>query len=142
MPAKTGEEYITGLTERPREVWMRDEQVKDVNLFPHTIYPRMAEIIQLLGSGSLMALPAEADFETSIGPEVERYLATDSASAREKARVYHLAWDIACSAFGGRQVLYERFFGGDPVRNAMLMYNSYDREPAMQRVREFLHRGD
>ena len=112
------------------------------NLFPRMIYPRMAEIIQLLGGGSLMALPAEADFETSIGPEVERYLATDSASARDRAGVFHLAWDVACSAFGGRQVLYERFFGGDPVRNAMLMYNSYDREPSMQRVREFLDRKD
>ena len=89
-----------------------------------------------------MALPAEADFETPIGPEWERYLATDNASARERAHVFHLAWDVACSAFGGRQVLYERFFGGDPVRNAMLMYNTYDREPAMQRVREFLDRRD
>ena len=85
---------------------------------------------------------AEADFETSMGPEVERYLATDSASARDRASVFHLAWDVACSAFGGRQVLYERFFGGDPVRNAMLMYTTYDREPAMQRVREFLDRKD
>lgn len=25
-----------------------------------------------------------------------------------------MAWDIAGSAFGGRQVLYERFFAGDP----------------------------
>jgi len=112
------------------------------NLFPRMIYPRMAEIIQLLGGGSLMALPAEADFETPIGPEVERYLATDSASARDRASVFHLAWDVACSAFGGRQVLYERFFGGDPVRNAMLMYTTYDREPAVQRVREFLDRKD
>ena len=112
------------------------------NLFPRAIYPRMAEIIQLLGGGSLMALPSEADFETPIGPEVERYLATDSAGARERARVFHLAWDVSCSSFGGRQVLYERFFGGDPARNAMLMYNSYDREPAMQRVREFLDRVD
>ena len=70
------------------------------------------------------------------------YLATDSASARERDRVFHPAWDVACSAFGGCQVLYERLFGGDPVRNSMLMYNTYDRQPAMQLVREFLDRGD
>ena len=30
MPARTGQEYITGLKERPREVWIRGERVKDV----------------------------------------------------------------------------------------------------------------
>ena len=110
------------------------------NLFPRMMYPRMAEIIQILGSSSLMALPSEADFETALTPEVERYLATDSSSARDRTRLFHLAWDVACSSFGGRQVLYERFFGGDPVRNSIALSHSYDRGPAMARVREFLDR--
>ncbi|MFQ6028076.1 MAG: 4-hydroxyphenylacetate 3-monooxygenase, oxygenase component [Dehalococcoidia bacterium] len=109
-------------------------------LFARMIYPRMTEIIQLLGSGSLMALPSEADFETPLGPEIGRYLATDAASARERVQLFHLAWDMACSAFGGRQTLYERYFGGDPVRNTIMLYDSYNKEPAMQRVREFLER--
>jgi len=102
----------------------------------------MSEIIQLLGSGSLMALPSEADFDTPLGPEIEKYLATDSATARERVSLFHLAWDIACSSFGGRQTLYERYFGGDPVRNTVLLYEGYDKEPAMRRVREFLARED
>ena len=107
-------------------------------LFPKMMYPRMAEIIQLLGSSSLMALPSEADFGTSLGPEIDKYLGTDTTSARNRARLFHLAWDVACSAFGGRQVLYERFFGGDPVRNAQLLYDGYDTGPMMERVKEFL----
>ena len=107
-------------------------------LYPTTIYPRLAEIVQLLGSGNLMALPSEGDFDAPIGPEVERYLTTDTADARERVRLFRLAWDVACSAFGGRQVLYERFFGGDPTRNALLLYRGYDRSGAVQRVREFL----
>ena len=110
------------------------------SLYPTTIYPRLAEIIQTLGSSSLMALPAEDDFDAAIGPEVERYLATDSASARDRVRLFHLAWDLVCSGFGGRQVLYERFFGGDPVRNAVLTYQSYDRDGAVRRVLDFLGR--
>ena len=110
------------------------------NLFSRTMYPRMAEIVQLLGSSSLMALPAEADFDTPVAPELERYLATESTGARDRVRLFHLAWDVACSAFGGRQVLYERFFGGDPVRNAMLLYESYDKQKAMDRVQRFLER--
>ena len=108
-------------------------------LYPMTIYPRLAEIVQLLGSGNLMALPSEGDFDAAIGPEVERYLTTDTADARERVRLFRLAWDVACSAFGGRQVLYERFFGGDPTRNALLLYRSYNRDGAVQRVLDFLH---
>jgi 4-hydroxyphenylacetate 3-monooxygenase len=50
--------------------------------------------------------------------------------------------DVACSAFGGRQVLYERFFGGDPVRNAMILYNLYDHKPLIERVLDFLQRDE
>ena len=107
-------------------------------LFAETLYPRMVEIVQLLGSSSLMALPTEADFETVLSPDVSRYLATDTATARDRAKLFHLAWDAACSAFGGRQLLYERYFAGDPVRNAMLMYSSYDSGPLVDRVKEFL----
>ena len=109
-------------------------------LYPTTIYPRLAEIVQLLGSGNLMALPSEGDFDAPIGQDVQRYLTTDTADARERVRLFRLAWDVACSAFGGRQVLYERFFGGDPTRNALLLYRTYNRDGAKQRVREFLER--
>ncbi len=109
------------------------------NLFIR-MYPRMAEIIQLLGSSSLMALPGEVDFSGPVGKEIEKYLETDTASARERVHLFHLAWDLACSAFGSRQVLYERFFQGDSMRNATLLYNTYDVEPLMQQVRRFLAR--
>ena len=34
MPARTGQEYISGLKERPREVWLNGERVKDVTTHP------------------------------------------------------------------------------------------------------------
>jgi 4-hydroxyphenylacetate 3-monooxygenase len=103
-----------------------------------SVYSRMVEILQLLGSSSFMALPSEADFETPLAAEIERYLATDTASARERVQLFHLAWDVACSAFGGRQVLYERFFAGDPLARAGFLYSMYPKEPLMERIREFL----
>ena len=109
------------------------------NLFIR-MYPRMAEILHLLGSSSLMALPTEADMQGPLAPEIRRYLETDSASAEARVRLFRLAWDTACSAFGNRQVLYERFFQADFVRNAAILCELYDREPAMDRVREFLER--
>ena len=109
------------------------------NLFIR-MYPRMAEIIQLLGSSSLMALPAEADLTGPLAADIARYLETDTASARDRVQLFHLAWDVACSAFGARQVLYERFFMGDAVRNASILYNTYDVEPLIAEVRRFLAR--
>jgi 4-hydroxyphenylacetate 3-monooxygenase len=56
--------------------------------------------------------------------------------------LFHLAWDVSCSAFAGRQVLYERMFGGNPVRNAMTLFHTYDKEPFRQRVRAFMQSVD
>jgi len=56
--------------------------------------------------------------------------------------LFRLAWDIALSAFGSRQVLYERYFFGDPVRMAGAMFNAYDRKPYMERVKAFLERAE
>ena len=100
----------------------------------------MAEILHLLGSSSLMALPTQADLEGPLGPEVKRYLETDTSSAEDRIRLFRLAWDTCCSAFASRQVLYERFFQGDATRNALLLYNIYDKEPMTTWVREFLER--
>ena len=88
-----------------------------------------------------MALPTQADFATELEPDLERYLATGTATGLERVRLFRLAWDVACSAFGSRQVLYERFFFGDPSRMASALYGIYDKEPLKDRVREFLGRG-
>ena len=110
------------------------------NLFIR-MYPRMAEIIQLLGSSSLMALPTEVDFEGPLAGYLEQYLDTDTATAKDRVRLFRLACDLACSAFGSRQVLYERYFQGDWMRNASALYNAYDKEPLMQQVEDFLAQG-
>src|SRR5437870_7373182 len=111
------------------------------NLFM-TAYPRMVEILQLLGSSSFMIRPSEADFHTPLAPEIEQYLATDTATARERVKLFHLAWDIACSSFGGRQVLYERFFASDPLTRAQFLHAIYPKEELMERIRTFLGRDD
>ena len=102
------------------------------------MYPRMAEILHLLGSSSLMALPAEADLSGPLAEDIHRYMDTDTATAEERIRLFRLAWDVSCSAFGGRQTLYERYFGGDGARNAALLYQTYDRSAQRDMVEEFL----
>ena len=109
------------------------------NLFT-TAYPRMVEILQLLGSSSFMIIPSEADFRSPLAPDIERYLATDTTDARDRVKLFRLAWDIAGSAFGSRQVLYERFFAGDPLTRARFLGSIYPKEDVIKRVQDFLAR--
>jgi 4-hydroxyphenylacetate 3-monooxygenase len=108
------------------------------NLFM-TAYPRMVEILQLLGSSSFMITPTEADFRGPLAPEIEQYLATDTATARDRVKLFRLAWDVAGSAFGSRQVLYERFFASDPLTRARALSAIYPKDEMMDRVRDLLN---
>ena len=109
------------------------------NLFM-TAYPRMAEILELLGSSSFLITPTEADFATPLAPDIEQYLATDTSTARDRVKLFRLAWDIAGSSFGSRQVLYERFFASDPLTRARALIGLHQphRDDVMDRVRTFL----
>ena len=78
----------------------------------------------------------------SLASELNQYLANDTTSARDRARLFHLAWDVSCSSFSGRQVLYERMFGGNPLRDAMTLFNTYDKERFRKQVQNFLESDD
>ncbi|MCS7059176.1 MAG: 4-hydroxyphenylacetate 3-monooxygenase, oxygenase component [Meiothermus sp.] len=107
------------------------------NLYPR-LYPRIHEIVQQIGASGLITLPSEADFEAPIGRHLEKFLQSASLPARERVQLFRLAWDMTLSGFGARQVLYERFFFGDPVRMYQTLFSVYDKEPYKERIREFL----
>src|SRR4029079_15873617 len=111
------------------------------NLFM-TAYPRMIEILHLLGSSSFMITPSKADLDGPLSPAIEQYLATDNSTARDRVRLFRLACDLAINSFGNRQVLYERFYASDPLSRARALAAIYPKSEAMQRVLEFLQRED
>jgi len=111
------------------------------NLYPR-LYPRMVEIIQQLGASGLVAAPTEADVKGPMAEEIKRFFQAARADAHERIPLFRLAWDTALSAFATRQVLYERYFFGDPVRMAGALVSSHDMTSYMDRVREFLSRDD
>ncbi|MDP7065962.1 MAG: 4-hydroxyphenylacetate 3-monooxygenase, oxygenase component [Arenicellales bacterium] len=109
------------------------------NIFPK-MYPRMIEILQLLSASSLMLIPPDSALDSPVAEDIDRYLAAANCTARDRIKLFRLAWDVACSGFAGRQVLYERFFFGDPVRMMSVLYRTYDKQPLMDRVDKFLSR--
>jgi 4-hydroxyphenylacetate 3-monooxygenase len=106
------------------------------------LYPRFTEIMQLMGASGLMAIPNEADFNSEIRPDLDKYLQSATGNAYDRVKLYRLAWDVCMSSFGSRQTLYERFFFGDPVRMASMLYNGYDKQVYVNRVKEFLNRSE
>jgi 4-hydroxyphenylacetate 3-monooxygenase len=109
------------------------------NLFPR-LYPRMIEIIQQIGASGLVAMPTEQDLKGPLVEDIRRYYQAARADAFERVPLFKLAWDVAVSAFAGRQVLYERFFFGDPVRMAGALVAAHDDEIRRyaERVRELV----
>jgi 4-hydroxyphenylacetate 3-monooxygenase len=77
---------------------------------------------------------------SELRPFINKYYQARNASSYDRIKLFRLAWEVACSSFGGRQILYERFFFGDPVRMMSAFYNIYDKKPYMERVRAFLDR--
>jgi 4-hydroxyphenylacetate 3-monooxygenase len=111
------------------------------NLFM-TAYPRMIEILQLLGSSSFMITPSKTDLDGPLSRDIDQYLATDKSTAHDRVRLFRLASDLAISSFGSRQVLYERFYASDPLSRARALAAIYPKSEAMQRVLDFLKRDD
>jgi len=107
------------------------------NLFPK-MYPRLVELVQLLGSSSLMATPCEADLSNALAGNVEQYFQTENLASSARIALYRLAHDAAISGFAGRQVLYERFFFGPQNVMASIYYDLYDKDEVMARVEELL----
>ena len=95
--------------------------------------------MQQMGSSGLMALPAEADFDTPIAAEIERYMSTESATARERAKLFYLAWGRGLQRLrrAARSCTSDSSVA-TPVRNDMMLYNNHNEEPSNARVQEFL----
>lgn len=107
------------------------------NLFPK-FYPRMVEILQLMGSSSLMATPTEADFANDMAADVSQYFQVANLDAKDRVALYRLAHDVAISGFGNRQALYERFFFGPPALMNAQYFDLYDKDRAIARVDNLL----
>ncbi|WP_077328194.1 4-hydroxyphenylacetate 3-monooxygenase, oxygenase component [Virgibacillus siamensis] len=108
------------------------------NWYPR-IYPRMAEIVRILGASGLMGIPTEADFRhEEIGPIIHRGLQGKNLEGEERVKLFRLAWDMTLSAFGSRQTHYEYYFFGDPIKMGMAYFDGYDKEQYKKYVQDFL----
>ena len=73
-------------------------------------YPRVREILMLIGSHNLLATPSKAMFaDARLRPLIEEFVhGANDVDAERRARIYRLAWDFIGSGLASRNELYER----------------------------------
>lgn len=107
-------------------------------IFPK-IYPRFCEIIQLIGASGMVTLPTETAFNSEIRSDLDQYLQAEGKNAEERVKLFRLAWDLTMSPFGTRQTQYERYFFGDPIRQATVLYTLYPKDNYVEIVSSFIN---
>jgi 4-hydroxyphenylacetate 3-monooxygenase oxygenase component len=103
-------------------------------------FPRVSEIIRLLGSHNLLAAPTVAlRRDPALRPLIDRYLrGAGDATAEERVRIFRLAWDFAGSALGSRGEHYERFYIGSSGRSFQRAHTLASPDRARRLVARFV----
>ena len=73
-----------------------------------------------------------------MGEAIERYYQARNMGARDRIRLFRLAWDLIGSYLGSRGELYERFYLADSYRMTALAYILADKTGPNALVQRFL----
>ncbi|WP_425163893.1 4-hydroxyphenylacetate 3-hydroxylase C-terminal domain-containing protein [Candidatus Binatus sp.] len=105
-----------------------------------TWFPRVGEIITLIGSHNLLAAPTEAQLnDPKLRPLIDRYLrGAGETNSEQRARIFRLAWDFVGSALASRNELYERFYLASGARNYQLAHALAPKDRARRLVDELI----
>ena len=87
-----------------------------------------------MGAGRLVAVPSYAQLDGPAAAEVVTYFQAANADVKTCTKLFRLAFDTAVSSFAGRQRLYERYYSGDPVRLAGILYGLYEKDTHIDRI--------
>jgi 4-hydroxyphenylacetate 3-monooxygenase len=109
-----------------------------------TWFPRVAEIITLIGSHNLLATPSRRQLDDAqLRPLLDEFLhGANGIGAEARAALFRLAWDFVGSGLGGRNLLYERFYLTSAARNRITAHvTNEDRTRAHELVDGILAAG-
>jgi 4-hydroxyphenylacetate 3-monooxygenase len=123
----------------PSTDWTPDERpfVALRGLMPKWL-PRSFELVRLIGGGGLIATPSLADVEGPMGELIDRFYQSRNRGARDRIRLFRLAWDLVGSDLGSRGELYERFYLSDSFRMTALAYVLADKAGPSALAERFL----
>lgn len=97
-------------------------------------YQQMITTIQSLAAGSMLAVPHSQDFVNENEVCLTSALQNPFLSAKDRSHLLNLAWDVTGDGFGQRQMVYENYHAGDPMRIAATHYVNYDKTTMVDAV--------
>ncbi|WP_186725994.1 4-hydroxyphenylacetate 3-hydroxylase family protein [Rummeliibacillus sp. SL167] len=100
------------------------------------MYAKMVQHIQSMTAGSMLATPHYQDFISENREYLMQSLSTGELDALERTQLLNLAWDVTGDSFGQRQLVYEYYHAGDPMRIAANHYLSYDKKEMLDMVNQ------
>jgi 4-hydroxyphenylacetate 3-monooxygenase len=89
-------------------------------------HTEIIDTIRTLLGGSVLQMPASSNImqSSSLRETFEKWFATPTIAAKDRMKLFRLAWDLIGSEFAGRHMLYEKFYAG----NSTVVRNQSDRE--------------
>ena len=104
------------------------------------IVPRVLGLVRELAGGGVMQLPSS--YKELLGPhtkyDMELYVWSPGVRARDRVKLFKLAWDLVGSEFAGRHHQYEMFYAGAPFVAKGYAYRNYGYDGLVAEVDEFL----
>jgi 4-hydroxyphenylacetate 3-monooxygenase oxygenase component len=91
------------------------------------VYASAIDTLRDLSASGLFMTPTSADLEGPLADAISEYYRGATMDGKERTRVYRLAWDLVGEAFGSRQLLFEKYFLGDPSRSYSAAWDQYDK---------------
>jgi aromatic ring hydroxylase len=101
-------------------VWFPDPKaLEPMRSLLATWFPRVNEIIMLIGSHNLLAAPTRHQLDDAeLRPLLDEFIpGANGIDAEQRAALFRLAWDFIGSGLGARNLLYERFYLTSASRN-------------------------
>ena len=96
-------------------------------------YPKMIGLMHKLSGQSLMTALTQPYFDQQeILPYLEKYFGGPKVTAKDKAKLFGVAWDLSCGDFAGRQALYELFNVSAEHTLRDRLIKTYDRSPYVE----------
>jgi 4-hydroxyphenylacetate 3-monooxygenase len=90
--------------------------------------PRRVDMLREMSGAAMIVQPSSAsDFDhPEMAHDIERYMRSANAGARERIALMRMAWDFVGTEFAGRHQQYEKFYGGASFLVKQNMYRTYD----------------
>lgn len=117
-------------------LWPSRTALYSVMALQSELNARVIDIIRELSGAAMISLPGSLEDMDSprTAADMEKYMRSADAGARDRVALMRLAWDFIGSEFGSRHQQYEKFYGGASYLVKQNMYRSFGFDRATEMV--------